>query len=196
MLNRIEHFRRQCWRGALCMLLIVVGLLLPAISTPALADSPVITGTATAGSLNVLVPSTYSFGGTVGGTALFNMLFSASDLTGSGNGWNLTITSTPFATSGNTHILPTTASTITGVTATCTTAGSCSNPTLSSYNVTTPVAIPAAVTAPTAVKFFNTNSSTGMGVYTLTPAVSVAIPTGALIGSYTSTFTITISSGP
>ncbi len=195
MLNLIEHFRSPYRCSVLCMLLIVAGLLLPFASTPALADSPVMQGTISAGSLSNTISSSYSFSGIVGSTATFNMPFSVSDLTGSGSGWNLTITSTQFATSGNAQTLPTTASTMTGISAACTSVGTCSQATLTN-GITPPIAIPAGTTPPSPVKFFGTAVSTGMGIYTLTPVISVAIPTSTLVGTYTSTLTVTISSSP
>ncbi len=195
MLNLIEHFRCQYRQSALCMLLIITGLLLPATSMPALADSPVIHGTISAGSLSGTISSSYSFSGNIGRTATLNMPFAVSDLTGSGSGWNLTITSTQFATAGNTHTLPKTASTITGISAVCITVDTCSQTSLVS-RVTLPIPIPAGVIPPTAIQFFGTATNTGMGMYMLTPAISVVIPTGALAGTYTTIFTVTISSSP
>ena len=195
MLNLIKHFRGKYRWNLLFIMLMVGGLLFPSTSTPTLADSPSIQGTVLAGSLSDTILPSYSFSGSVGSTATLHMPFSVSDLTGSGDGWNFTITSTQFATSDNAHTLPTTASTITGVAAVCTTAGTCSQDTLTN-GMTPPIAIPAGVTPPPAVKFFGTVVNTGMGVYTLTPVISVAIPTSTIAGTYTTIFTLTISSGP
>lgn len=79
------------------------------------------------------------------------------DATGTGNGWNLTITSTTFTTGGGSaHLLATDASTITSVASSCVTPGSgtitCTNP---SNAISYPLALPAAATAPAPVKFFN-----------------------------------------
>ena len=108
-------------------------------------------------------------------------------------GWNETITSTTFAGGG--HSLPTGASTIkTAPTTACvTSSASCRNPTNA---VSYPVAVPAGATAPTAVKFFNAASGTGAGEFTITPTVSVTVPQNAFAGTYTSTVTIAIVSGP
>jgi hypothetical protein len=108
-----------------------------------------------------------------------------------GLGWNTTITSTSFST--GTKALPTTVSTITGVTSACANGGLCTNPTNA---ITYPIAVPAGTTAPTAVKFYSAASATGKGVFTLTPTVSVAVPQNAFTGTYTSTLTISIVSGP
>lgn len=113
--------------------------------------------------------------------------------TGNSPGWNLTITSTQLKTSGTpTHTLSTTASTITGVTRSCA-SGTCVNPTNS---ITYPVAVPAGTTAPTAVKFFNAAARTGQGTFTVTPTVAVTVPQNSFSGTYTSTLTLAIVSGP
>ena len=110
---------------------------------------------------------------------------------GSGLGWNTTITSTQFST--GTKTLPTSISTVTAVTSACMNGGLCTNPTNA---ITYPLAVPAGATAPTAVKFFAAATATGKGVFTVTPTVSVAVPQNAFTGTYTSTLTISVVSGP
>jgi hypothetical protein len=102
-------------------------------------------------------------------------------------GWNLTVSSTRFSTGGG-ATLSANASTITGVSSAC--ASVCvTNPTNS---VTYPVALPVG----SAAKFFNASSATGVGTFTITPSVSVAVPANAYAGSYTSTLTVSLVSGP
>jgi hypothetical protein len=108
-----------------------------------------------------------------------------------GLGWNTTITSTQFTT--GTKTLPATASTITAVTSACANGGLCTNPTNA---ITYPVAVPAGAGPPTAVKFYSAAAATGKGVFTLTPTVSVAVPQNSFTGTYTSTLTISVVSGP
>lgn len=108
-----------------------------------------------------------------------------------GLGWNTTITSTQFST--GTRTLPATVSTITAATSACANGGLCTNPT---NVITYPLAVPAGSGPPTAVKFFSAASATGKGVFTLTPTVSVAVPQNSFTGTYTSTLTISIVSGP
>jgi hypothetical protein len=110
---------------------------------------------------------------------------------GAGLGWNTTITSTQF--SNGTKTLPATASTITAASASCANGGLCTNPT---NTITYPLAVPAGSGPPTAVKFFSAAAATGKGVFTLTPTVSVAVPQNSFTGTYTSTLTIAIVSGP
>jgi hypothetical protein len=108
-----------------------------------------------------------------------------------GLGWNTTITSTQFLS--GTRTLPTTASSITAVSSACANGGLCTTP----NNATTyPVTVPAGSTPPTAVKFFNAAAATGIGTFTLTPTVSVMVPQNSFSGTYTSTLTISVVSGP
>lgn len=55
-----------------------------------------------------------------------------------------------------------------------------------------PLTVPAATTAPTAVKFFNAAANTGIGTFTITPTIRVTLPAN----TYTSTLTTTLVSGP
>jgi hypothetical protein len=108
-----------------------------------------------------------------------------------GLGWNTTVTSTQFTT--GTRTLPSNSSTITAVTSSCANGGLCTNPTNS---IAYPVAVPAAATPPVAVKFYSAASGTGKGLFTLTPTVSVSVPQNSFAGTYSSTFTIAVVSGP
>ena len=105
-------------------------------------------------------------------------------------GWNLTVTSTPFTT--GVASLPATASTITAVAVACTT-GPCTDP---ANSVSYPVAVPAGASPPPAVKFFSTPAVTGIGGFRITPTVQVFVPANAYAGTYTSTLTLTLVSGP
>ncbi len=194
MLNSKKHFHHLYRNGIVLATFMVGALLLPGLltATTAFADTPGVTGTVSAGTLSESA-SAATFSGTIGSTPTFTLPISGSDLTGGAAGWNLTITSTTLTSGGNT--IPTTASNITGITANCTSAGTCSSPTLTS-STTYPVQIPAAVSAPAAIKFFSTAITTGSGVYTITPTIAVFIPGSTKTGSYTSTYTLLIVSGP
>jgi hypothetical protein len=111
--------------------------------------------------------------------------------TGAGQGWNLTITSTRFSSGSAT--LATTASSITAVTSACANGGVCAAATNS---IAYPVAVPAAATAPTAVKFYNAAAATGQGGFTITPTIAVNVPQNSFRGTYTSALTISVVSGP
>lgn len=108
-------------------------------------------------------------------------------------GWNETITSTQYTT--GTRTLSTGASTVAAApTAVCDSAeAKCVAPTNS---VGYPVSVPAGSGPPTAVKFFDAASGTGAGKFTVTPTVSVAVPQNSFAGTYTSTLTLAIASGP
>lgn len=126
-------------------------------------------------------------------TRSYTVPLTVQDTRGSGAGWNLTVTSTTFSTGGGSpRALATNASSLTGVTTACA-AGTCTNP---SNAQTYPVAMPAASTAPTAVKFFNTTADNGMGRFTVTPTVAVAVPQNAFAGTYSSTVTLSVVTGP
>jgi hypothetical protein len=90
------------------------------------------------------------------------------------------------------HTLATTASSATGVSSACAT-GTCTNPT---NGIGYPLAVPAGAGPPTAVKLFNAAANTGMGSFTVTPTVQVAIPANTFAGTYTSTVTVALVSGP
>jgi hypothetical protein len=113
------------------------------------------------------------------------------DATGSGTGWNITATSTTFTT--GTKNLSTTATTATGATVACDTSVTC---TTATNTITYPYALPAATSAPVATKLFNGAANTGMGNQTVTPTWKVLVPANTSAGSYTSTWTISLVSGP
>lgn len=124
-------------------------------------------------------------------TPTYTIPLSLQDTRGTGAGWNVTITSTTFTTAGA-KTLSTTASSMTGVTSSCST-GTCTNPVNA---ITYPLAVPAATTAPAAVKLFNTTANNGMGRFTITPTIAVSVPQNAFAGAYSSTVTVSVVSGP
>lgn len=163
----------------------------------AYADSTTATASVTAGTLTESNATTPTDSLTLNGldqTVTYTLVITSIDATGSGTGWNLTITSTQFTTGGETpQTLPTTATTITGVTSACAVGATCTTPTNA---ITYPLTIPAASSAPAAIKFFNSAADTGMGKFTVTPSMTIAIPANTYAGTYTSTVTIAVVSGP
>src|SRR2546430_2246534 len=115
------------------------------------------------------------------------------DARGSGKGWNLSITSTLFMTSDSKNKLPANASGITGVNASCGPHSTCTKPI---DTISSPMVIPAGKPAPSPVKFFDANVSSGLGVFSLAMKVNVTIPTNAKNGTYSSTITLKIANGP
>jgi hypothetical protein len=116
------------------------------------------------------------------------------DATGSGAGWNVTATSTLFTSGSNT--LPAGATTITSApaAATCDSGVTCTP--AASNGVSYPYSLPSGATAPTATKLFTAGSGTGLGDQTLSPNWTLAIPGNAYAGNYTSTWTLSLVSGP
>jgi hypothetical protein len=161
---------------------------------PALAATATSTGTVAAGTLSLSTSAAPTFSATLNGTDLtptYTVPVTINDATGSGTGWNATITSTQFTT--GTKTLATTASSITGVTSAAAAGTTTTAPTNA---ITYPLGVPAAATAPAAVKLFNAAANTGMGQFTLTPTVAVGIPANTFAGSYSSTLTLSSVSGP
>jgi hypothetical protein len=146
------------------------------------------------GGLNLTLPGTISFPGvTLNGlnkTDTTTAGLTIDDETGGGLGWHLTATSTAFA--NGSHTLATNATTVTGVSAPAAT-GNC---TTATNAIGYPVTVPAAATAPTAVSIFDASAASGAGPLTTTLSLSLAIPANAIKGSYGSTWTITLASGP
>ena len=149
------------------------------------------------GSLSITTPSSATFPGvTLNGsnqTSTTSLTFTPDDETGTGSGWNINITSTTL-TNGASDTLPTTASAVTGVASVVADTGNCSLPTntISPY----PITIPAAATPPTAVPVYSANTGTGEGPANVTLNFGIAVPANAYSGTYSSTWTVVIASGP
>jgi hypothetical protein len=162
----------------------------------ALAATATSTGTVSGSTLTVSTTAAPSFSANLDNgdsTPTFTVPLTTQDTRGTGAGWNETITSTQYSTGGaSPNTLATNASSLTGVTQSCA-AGQCTAP---SNSVTYPVAVPAGATAPTAVKFYNAAANTGMGKFTITPTIGVFVPGNSYAGTYTSTLTLSIVSGP
>ena len=125
-------------------------------------------------------------------TATFSVPAFVLDTRTTNPGWQLTVTSTHFTT--GTRTLPATATEITSVSgAACDSANPCVLPT---NTVALPVGVPAGATAPTAVKFFNAAANTGEGGIDMSVGFSVEVPQSAYAGTYSSTVTVSVVSGP
>ena len=195
----MEHDRQQketTVRFGKLFATLVLGAALCAFPATALGASATATGTLTGSTLSLSTAATPAFSANLDlgdSTPTYTVPLTIQDTRGTGVGWNATITSTQFTTGGGTpSTLATNASTLTGVTSICA-SGTCTNPTNA---ITYPVAVPAAPTAPAAVKFFNAAANTGMGKFTNTPTIGVFVPQSSVAGIYTSTLTISIVSGP
>jgi hypothetical protein len=181
-------------RRRLALAVLAGALLGPLTAGPALAATA--TATFTAGSLAfVSAPPNVTFTDTLNGTnqtVTATQALDVSDATGSGAGWSITATSTTFTTGSVT--LATNATTIaSGPTRACDAGSTCI---LATNSVSYPYALPAAASAPTATKMFNAAVNTGEGNETVSVTWSLAIPAATVPGTYTSTWTISLNSGP
>jgi WxL domain surface cell wall-binding len=176
-----------------CLLLIIITI---STSASAFASSGggTVSSTITGGSLTETNSAPIINDETLDGldqTLTITMPIAISDTTGSGDGWNVTITSTTFTT--GTRSLANNATTVTAISAACHTNSTC---TLPKNAVKYPLIIPADATAPGAVKLFKAASNTGMGQIDLTPTIEVALPANVYAGIYRSTIIIAIIDAP
>lgn len=176
---------------------LVVGVTLAALAAPsaALAATATATGSVTGSTFSLNVPAlanpTFTANIDLGDqTPTYTVPMTVQDTRGTGAGWNLTITSTAFTT--GTQSLANAASSMTSLTSVPGT-GTNTNPTNA---ISYPLAVPAAASAPTAVKFFNAAANSGMGKFTITPTITVTVPQNSFTGTYSSTLTIANVSGP
>ncbi len=173
--------------------------------------------TLTGGSLSITAPSSLAWSATLSGLNL-NLVDSTpadqgyivDDATGSGAGWRVTLAATTFTNVAG-HTLSDTGTfsmngSVTSSTATtapstaCVSVGDCSLPT----NTTGyPVAVTTAASSPTPVTVYDTSANTGMGSVQIGGSGSsnpvgwwLNVPPTAYSGSYTSTLTFSIVSGP
>ena len=158
-----------------------------------------ITGSETvvAGTLSYSSPAAVGFPQTtLDGTdkvASTTQAFDVSDLTGSGAGWKITLTSTTF-TSGAYGLAATATTDAAAPTSACDAGVTC---TLGdNASVTYPLAVPAAATAPTAVTIQSAALNTGLSGQTWTHTMHLAIPSNTRALTYTSTWTYTLASAP
>jgi hypothetical protein len=163
------------------------------------AATVTVNATVTAGStLTVTGTSSPTFSLTLNGddqTATYTLALQTVDARGlaTGGGWNLTVTSTQFS-DGAGHSLPASASTITGVTSACASGSTCALPTNNVANSN--LALPAGSGPPTAVKFYNAATATGLGRVNVSGTVSVLVPANMIAGTYSSTLTVAVAAGP
>lgn len=151
--------------------------------------------TCSGGSLSLTAPGSTSFSAiTLDGTdktTTATVTLKPDDETTGHAGWNITETSTTFD-DGSGHSLSTTAATTTAASASAA-AGNCVMPTNS---IAYPVTLPAGSSPPTAVKAYNAASATGQGPTNVTLTYQLSVPANAFHGTYTSTWTFAIVSGP
>ena len=160
------------------------------------AGAATVPGTATlgAGTLDFTAPASVAFSGSLSGTdqvLTADQALDVRDNTGTAAGWNITLTTTTFTNGSDT--LPTNALSNTGATGQCDATVTC---TLATNGLSYPVAVPAGASAPTAVKILSAAAGTGMGGQTWTHAMALAVPANARAGTYSSTWTYSLVTGP
>jgi WxL domain surface cell wall-binding len=170
--------------------------------------------TLTGGSLNMTSPSSLTWSGTLNGVdqnlvdeAPGDQSYLVDDASGNGTGWHVSISATTFTTGsvalGNAGTLSTTgsvdsATATTAPTAACAAGTTCTLPT---NGTTYPVPITTASSAPVPVTVYDTAAATGLGSITVGIGAHpvgwwLNVPGSVLAGTYTSTVTYEVLSGP
>ena len=146
-------------------------------------------------SVNAASPVNFT-GGLTGTNQVLSTTMPLNLSNGLAAGWSISATSTQWSTGGGSpKVLPLTATTVSGAPiVTCDVGvGSCN---LATNSIGYPYVLPAGATAPTASKIFNAAAGTGIGRQTVTPTLKLSVPGNARAGTYHSTITVTLSSGP
>jgi hypothetical protein len=153
-----------------------------------------------AGTLTESAPATVTASGvTLDGTdktSTYALPLTVIDATGSFAGWHLSVTSSQFT--DGTHTLAATASTISAApSVVCVTGVTCTAPN-NNISYASPLTVPAGSVGsePSAVPFYNAAVGSGIGAFTITPTVSIAIPANTHAGNYSSNVNVTIAAGP
>ncbi len=160
-------------------------------NTPALVVGATLAG----GTLSfVTAPSNVVFtpitlGGTDQSTSATEVL-DIGDNTGTGSGWNVTISNTPFVSGANT-LLNSDFTVPSAPVVSCDAGVTCTAATWSSA-----VAYPFAMPGATATKMLSANVSTGLANQSVTLDWKAVFPADAYSGTYTSTWTLTLAAGP
>jgi hypothetical protein len=175
-----------------------------------------LTGTldVTAGSLSQTSPSVLGWDETLNGldqdlvdTSASDEQYTVNDATGSGAGWNVTVSATTF-TNGS-HTFPNTGTfstngSVVSISATTAPSATCTDTcTLPTDTTTYPVAITTAASSPTPSTIYETSASSGLGQVVIGGSTAadplgwwLVAPASAYSGSYTSTVTVELISGP
>jgi hypothetical protein len=177
-------------------------------------DSGVTPAVTFTGTLSLTSPSLLTLAATLNGTGQSavdqvagDQQFTVDDETASGAGWHITVSATTFTT--GTYPLPNTGTlVVTGstssVSATSAPSANCATScTPPSTTTTYPVAITTATSSPPPTTVYDTPAGTGLGPATLGGNTSphplgwwINIPGNARAGTYTSTVTLQVVSGP
>jgi alpha-tubulin suppressor-like RCC1 family protein len=176
-------------------------------SSPAVSVMPV-------GSLTMTSPSSLTWSVTGSGSnqskvdaVAGDQQLTATDNTGTGAGWHVTLSATTFTTGPkslpNTGAINFNGSLISPLASTAPSATCVASCTLPTDTTTYPVAITTAISAPTTYTIYDTAAATGLGVMTIGGSAAanpigwwVNLPASVFTGTYTSTVTLSILSGP
>jgi WxL domain surface cell wall-binding len=197
----MKHNRKLASMAAAAALLLVS-------AAPAFAAGGISNAALTGGSLAITGAAPGNFSGTLSAASqnLYTTLapFTATDPTGSGSGWHLTIQATSFITTTTpVRTLPASSLYMAAPTVACTAA---TTPCLTTTSAPTVTAGPYTLDSGTAVTLASSAVNTGMGAYDFTPAdiaggttgmkLELVVPASAYAGSYNSTLTVSIVSLP
>lgn len=170
-----------------------------AITMAAVNVTPVAAANATAtltgaGSPAILSSTTPSWSQTLDGLDHNGITASANvdvnDATGTGSGWNLTLSGAVLTSSSHTLAQPSTSA---AASFTCDTSSTCTAAT--SNGGTGAVSYPFTV-GTTAAKFYSANASSGLGRMTGSNTWAINVPANAFAGTYTGAWVYSIVSGP
>ena len=171
------------WLGVFFAAICILG------GTAFAAASVVLTG----GTLTLTTPAVGNFGGvTLNGSAQSTTAtmgtFTVTDARGTGVGWNVTVQGTQFTMAG--HTLP-----MNSISMPAPTVANIDSTSGSTPSITTG---PYLIDNASAVKITSAAADgTGMGSYTYTPgSLTLSIPANAYAGTYTSTVTVSVVTGP
>ncbi len=182
-------FLKRRFTGFYVGIFLILTLALWSLPTTALADSGTGTVVVSAGSLT----ESDNFSAAKSSAALtgsnffvqYQLTTLVTDATGSGAGWNLTISGTPLSDGVNGH--PALSQELVPGAVGCVPGDNCTNP----IAVETVVVI-----STTPQKFFSAAANSGMGSFDITNSVFVFVPGNAFAGTYTSTLTLAVVAGP
>ena len=168
----------------------------------------------TGGTLTLTSPSSLTWSETLNGldqsvvdVGAGDQQYTVNDATGTGAGWHVTMSATTFTNSShtlaNTGTLSTNGS-VTSISGTGAPTATCSATcTLPTNTTTYPVAITTAASSPTPSVIYDTSANTGLGQVVIGGSTAsnpvgwwLQIPASVYSGSYTSTVTLEVISGP